>query len=45
MIKRSSLEQMMGKSNATIERYLKMLKENELIEYIGSNKTGGYKIK
>jgi predicted HTH transcriptional regulator len=45
MIKRSSLEQMMGKSNATIERYLKMLKENELIEYIGSNKRGGYKIK
>jgi predicted HTH transcriptional regulator len=45
MIKRSTLEQMMKKSNATVERYLKMLKERGLIAYIGSDKTGGYKIK
>ena len=30
------------KSKATIERYLKILRENNIIEYKGSNKTGGY---
>jgi predicted HTH transcriptional regulator len=42
MIKREALERMMGKSNATIERYLKVLKEQGLIEYVGSKRTGGY---
>ncbi|MDR0962407.1 MAG: AAA family ATPase, partial [Mediterranea sp.] len=42
MIKREALERMMNKSNATIERYLKVLKEQGLIEYVGSKRTGGY---
>jgi ATP-dependent DNA helicase RecG len=42
MIKRDTLERLMGKSNATIERYLKILKKKELIEYVGSKRTGGY---
>ncbi|MDP4266174.1 MAG: ATP-binding protein [Bacteroidota bacterium] len=44
MLKTSDIEVFINKSNATTERYLKILKENKYIEYIGSNKTGGYKI-
>ncbi len=33
------------KGVSTIERYLKLLKDNGLIEYIGAPKTGGYQIK
>ena len=31
-----------GKSKATLTRYLKQLVEQNLIEYRGSDKTGGY---
>jgi len=41
--KTTDIEKLIDKSNATTERYLKMLKENKYIEYIGANKTGGYK--
>lgn len=34
----------MGKSISTIERYLKILKENNLVEFIGAPKTGGYRV-
>ena len=34
-----------NKGISTIERYLKLLKENGLIEFVGAPKTGGYKIK
>jgi ATP-dependent DNA helicase RecG len=44
LIKISSIEKINKKSNATNRRYLKILKDNNLIEFIGSNKTGGYKI-
>jgi predicted HTH transcriptional regulator len=43
-IKRKTLYQAIKKSKPTIERYLKMLREKGLIEYIGSKKTGSYKI-
>ncbi|GHV35059.1 hypothetical protein FACS1894178_3820 [Bacteroidia bacterium] len=42
--KSADIELLIGKSNATTERYLKILKDSNLIEYIGSLKTGGYKI-
>jgi predicted HTH transcriptional regulator len=29
--------------NAAVERYLKILKDNNLVEYTGAKKTGGYK--
>ena len=41
--KTTDIEKLIDKSNATTERYLKILKENMYIEYIGSLKTGGYK--
>jgi ATP-dependent DNA helicase RecG len=44
LIKISSIEKINNKSNATNRRYLKILKDNNLIEYIGSDKIGGYKI-
>ena len=44
LIKTAVIEQFTNKSNATVERYLKILKENGLIEYVGSDKTGGYRI-
>ena len=36
------LNDMINKSLATTERYLKILKENGLIEFVGASKTGGY---
>jgi predicted HTH transcriptional regulator len=44
LTKSADIEQLIGKSNATAERYLKILKDNKLIEYSGSDKTGGYRI-
>ncbi len=44
MTKTSEIELFINKSNATTERYLKILRENNYIEYVGANKTGGYKI-
>ena len=34
-----------GKSKATLTRYLKQLVDQNFIEYIGSDKTGGYYLK
>ena len=42
LVKIASIEQLTQKSNKTVRRYLKILKDNKLIEYIGSDKTGGY---
>jgi len=44
MVKTSDIEGLISKSNATTERYLKILRENNYIGYVGANKTGGYKI-
>lgn len=41
-INRIELIERIGKAKTTIERYLKILKENNLIEYRGAKKTGGY---
>ena len=41
-INRIELIERIGKAKTTIERYLKILKENNLIEYKGAKKTGGY---
>jgi len=35
----------LGKGISTIERYLKILKNNGFIEFIGAPKTGGYQLK
>jgi len=43
LVKIATIEQFNKRSNATNRRYLKILKDNGLIEYIGSDKTGGYK--
>jgi len=43
-VKHANIKQIVNKSDATIERYLKILKDNGLIEYVGSKKTGGYKV-
>lgn len=39
------LNELINKSLATTERYLKILRENNLIEFVGAPKTGGYYIK
>jgi predicted HTH transcriptional regulator len=44
LVKIDVIEKFNKKSNATNRRYLKTLKDNGLIEYIGSDKTGGYKV-
>ena len=44
LIKISSIEKLNKKSNATNRRYLKILKDSDLIEYVGSDKIGGYRI-
>jgi len=44
LVKIASIEQLIQKSDKTVRRYLKILKDNELIEYVGSDKTGGYKV-
>ncbi len=43
--KASELNEQMNKSVASTERYLKILREHGLIEFIGAPKTGGYYIK
>jgi ATP-dependent DNA helicase RecG len=45
LAKHSDIKSIISKSNATIERYLKILRDNGIIEYIGAKKTGGYRIK
>ncbi|MDE5797363.1 MAG: winged helix-turn-helix transcriptional regulator [Muribaculaceae bacterium] len=41
-VRKVSLIPMVGKSEATVKRALKQLSKNNLIEYRGSKKTGGY---
>ena len=43
MIKTSEIEVFINKSNATTERYLKILRENNYIEYVGRVKPEGTK--
>jgi len=45
LVQTDAIKQFSKKGKRTIERYLKILKDNDLIEYVGSDKTGGYKIK
>ena len=44
-IKKTAIITHTGKSKATLTRYLKQLVERNLIEYKGSDKTGGYYLK
>ena len=44
-IKKPAIIVHIGKSKATLTRYLKQLVEQDLIEYKGSDKTGGYYLK
>ncbi|MFI3265258.1 MAG: ATP-binding protein [Rikenellaceae bacterium] len=44
-LRSSQLSTAIGKSQKTVERYLKELKELDKIEFIGAPKTGGYFIK
>ena len=44
LVKVASIEQFNKKGIATVKRYLKVLKNNGLIEYVGSDKTGGYRV-
>lgn len=41
-IQKPSIAAHIGKSEATAKRYLKQLVERNLIEYKGSDRTGGY---
>lgn len=44
-IQKPAIATHIGKSEATAKRHLKQLVERNLIEYIGSDKTGGYYLK
>ena len=41
-IQKPAIASHIGKSEATVKRHLKQLVERNLIEYKGSDKTGGY---
>jgi ATP-dependent DNA helicase RecG len=43
--KTKEIAEHLGKGISTVERYLKILKEHDLIRFDGAPKTGGYKIK
>ena len=45
MKKAPEIADFLKKGNSTVERYLKILKENGYITFEGSPKTGAYKIK
>jgi predicted transcriptional regulator len=45
MSKHTDIKHIINRSDATVERYLKILKDKNVIEYVGAKKTGGYKIK
>ena len=45
MVTITDLVQIFNKSRPTIVRYLKKLKENQIIERVGSDKNGYWKIK
>ena len=42
--KLSEIQTEVSKSLATTKRYVQLLRENGIIEYVGSAKTGGYKL-
>ena len=44
LAKHLDIQLFINKSDATVERYLKILKDNNLIIYVGAKKTGGYKV-
>lgn len=44
-LKAKDIANLIDKGLSTAERYLKKLKDEDFIEYIGSSKTGGYQIK
>lgn len=44
-VKAPQIADSIGKSISTIERHISILRKKGLIEYIGSDKTGGYYIK
>jgi Fic family protein len=44
LVKIEAIEKFNKKSNTTNKRYLKTLKNNGLIEHIGPDKTGGYRV-
>jgi len=44
LAKHADIQQLVNKSDATIERYIKTLKENGLIRYVGAKRTGGYEV-
>lgn len=44
-IKTNQISDKIGRSPATVERYLSALKKKDLIEHRGSAKTGGYYVK
>ena len=44
-IKTNQISDKIGRSTATVERYLSALKKKDLIEHRGSAKTGGYYVK
>ena len=43
-INRVQISEKVGKHQRTVMRYLKKLRDNELIEYVGSDKSGGYRL-
>ena len=43
-VKASDIKTYIGKSDASVERYLKLLKDAKIIEFVGAKKTGTYRI-
>jgi ATP-dependent DNA helicase RecG len=41
----NEIAEQVNKGISTVERYLRILKDNGLIEFVGAPKTGGYKLK
>lgn len=42
--KMSEIQDEIGKSLASVKRYVQLLRENGIIEHVGSPKTGGYRL-
>ncbi len=42
--KLADIQNVVGRSLASTKRYIQLLRENSIIEYVGSAKTGGYKL-
>ena len=45
MLKVPDIASKIDKGISTVERYMKILKENNLVEFAGAPKTGGYIVK